>query len=132
MRTLLMVVLLNLSPLCAEDKAFRDDIKPTHFRTERGIWLVSVGSLTAANIMDAQSSWNKHELNGGLADNAERFGVRGALIKAGAVAAVVGVEYLLLRRHPTKRLYRATSFINFGAASAVEAVAVHNYTISGR
>jgi hypothetical protein len=126
---LLLVVLLGFSTLYAEDKAAQEKIKPVH--PGRAMWLVSVGALTAANITDAQSSWNKHELNGGLADNAGRFGVRGALIKAGAEAAVVGVEYLLLRRHPTKRLYRSTTLINFGAASGVGAVAVHNYTISG-
>jgi hypothetical protein len=131
MRTLLLVVLLSFSPLCAEDKASADDLKPTDPGTGRAIWLVSVGSLTAANIMDAQSSWNKHELNGNLADNAGRFGVRGALIKAGVQGAVVAVEYLLLRRHPSKRLYRTTALFNFGAAAAEGAVAARNYTVSG-
>jgi hypothetical protein len=41
----------------------------------------------------------------------------------------MGVEYLITRGHPTKRLYRVLSVINFGAAGATAAVASHNYTI---
>ena len=41
----------------------------------------------------------------------------------------MGVEYLLTRGHPSRKLYRVLSVINFGAAGAIGATAAHNYTI---
>jgi hypothetical protein len=76
-----------------------------------------------------QSSWGKHELNSTLAGPGGKFGGQGALIKLGLQGGLMGVEYLITRGHPTKRLYRVLSVINFGAAGATAAVASHNYTI---
>jgi hypothetical protein len=64
MMRLLVAVLFGFSMLYAQDKAVQEKIKPVD--PGRTMWLVSVGALTVANITDAQSSWNKHELNGGL------------------------------------------------------------------
>jgi len=95
----------------------------------RNLWRVSVTTLAAANALDVQSSWGKHELNATLAGPAGNFGQQGALLKLGFQGGLLGVEYLLTRRHPSARLYRALSIINFGAAGAVGGVAAHNYTV---
>jgi hypothetical protein len=95
----------------------------------RNLWRVSVTTLAAANTLDVQSSWGKHELNSTLAGPAGNFGKQGALLKLGFQGGLVGVEYLLTRHRPSARLYRALSIINFGAAGVVGGVAAHNYTI---
>jgi hypothetical protein len=51
--------------------------------TGENLWRVSVVTLAAANVMDAHSSWGKHELNPNLSANNGRFGREGALLKPG-------------------------------------------------
>jgi hypothetical protein len=75
------------------------------------------------------SSWGKHELNSTLAGPKGNFGKEGALLKLGFQGGLLGIEYLITRGHPTGKVYRALSFINFGAAAAIGSVAAHNYTV---
>jgi hypothetical protein len=42
---------------------------------------------------------------------------------------LVGLEYLIARGHPTGKVYKALSFVNFGAATGEGIVAAHNYTV---
>jgi hypothetical protein len=77
--------------------------------------------------LDISSSWGKHELNPALANPSGRFGAQGALIKLGLQGSLFGVEYLITRGHPTRKVYRALSVVNFGAAATVGSVAVRNY-----
>jgi len=92
-------------------------------------WRASVTALAAANVMDVQSSWGKHELNPTLSNSSGNFGAQGALIKLGLQGSLVGIEYLITRRRPSARLYRALGFINFGAAAGIAGVAAHNYGV---
>ena len=55
--------------------------------------------------------------------------MQGALIKLGIQGGIVGIEYLVLRRRPSKQLFRAVSIINFGDAAVTGAIAAHNYGI---
>jgi len=113
-----------LFPLCAQNaEPFSRPVpgKP--------LWRASLVTLAAANALDVHSSWGKHELNGTLAGSDGRFGGRGALLKLGVLGGLLGIEYLFTRRHPIGKLYRALSFVNFGAAAATTGVAVHNYTV---
>jgi hypothetical protein len=113
-----------LFPLCAQSaEPFRRPVPG------KSLWRASLVTLAAANALDVHSSWGKHELNGTLAGSDGRFGGQGALLKLGVVGGFVGIEYLLTRRHPNGKLYRALSFINFGAAAVTSGVAVHNYTV---
>ncbi len=113
-----------LLPLCAQNaEPFRRPVPG------KSLWRASLVTLAAANAMDVHSSWGKHELNGTLAGSDGRFGGQGALLKLGVVGGFVGIEYLFTRRHPSGKLYRALSFINFGAAAVTAGVAVHNYTV---
>jgi hypothetical protein len=127
MRNLLLLLTLSVGTLCATDSSIL--AVPTTPPPSKTLWKVSLASLAVANAMDLQSSWGKHELNPTLSSPAGKFGGQGALIKLGLQGGLMGVEYLITRGHPTKKLYRVLSVINFGAAGATAAVASHNYTI---
>jgi len=105
---------------------FRLVEKPVPYRN---LWRASLTSLAVANALDVHSSWGKHELNSTLAGPQGNFGKEGALLKLGFQGGLMGVEYLITRGHPSGKLYRALSFINFGAAAAIGGVAAHNYTV---
>jgi hypothetical protein len=120
MKKTLLALFLCIGPLFAEDAPQAQNAR---------LWKLSLTTLAAANIMDARSSWGKPERNAALAGPNGRFGRDGALIKLALQGGLFGVEYLVARGHPTRKVYRALSFINFGAAAATGAVAAHNYTI---
>lgn len=86
-------------------------------------------SLAVTNVLDIQSSWGKHELNSTLSASNGTFGTQGALLKLGFQGGLMGIEYLLVRRHPSRGLYRALSIFNFGASGVIGGVAIHNYTV---
>ena len=41
----------------------------------------------------------------------------------------MGAEYLLTHGHPSGKIYRVLSVINFGAAVGIGSTAAHNYTM---
>ena len=127
MRNLLLLLMLSLAALYAEDSAILAVPPPP--RPNHALWKASLAAIAVANVMDVQSSWGKHELNPTLSGPTGNFGGQGALIKLGIQGGLLGAEYLITRGHPSKRLYRALSAINFGAAATTAAVAAHNYTI---
>jgi hypothetical protein len=121
MNKLMLLLTLSAGLLCAQETS-----KPT-------LWKASVISLAAANAMDIHSSWGKHELNPALSGgNQATFGTQGALIKLGLQGGLIGLEYLITRRHPAGKVYRSLAVVNFGAAGAMSAVAAHNYSIGRR
>ena len=93
------------------------------------LWQFSIAALAISNVMDAHSSWGKQELNQNLADGNGSFGMHSALMKAGIVAGVCTVEYLVLRRHPSTSLYHKLSFVNFGGAAVTGGMAIRNYGV---
>ena len=96
----------------------------------RTLWKVSMLSLSAANALDMHSSWGKHEVNPALTNRTGTVGRQGALIKFGLQGGLLGMEYLLTRGHPTGKMYRALSIVNFGASAGIGAVAVRNYGVA--
>ena len=92
-------------------------------------WKISLTALAEANIVDAASSWNKHELNPALAAPSATFGWPALGLKMGITGAVLGIEWLATRHSGHPGLYRALSIVNFGGAAAMGAVAGHNFTI---
>ena len=137
MRNILLIFTLGASALCAQDAHFTEtrltapqgQLVDRKLLAGQKLWRASVAALGAVNAMDVESSWHKHELNSTLAGSNGTFGAQGALIKLGMQGGLVGIEYLLTRRHPSARLYRAVSFINFGVAAGIGSVAGHNYTV---
>ncbi|HWC97780.1 MAG TPA: hypothetical protein VG456_13545 [Candidatus Sulfopaludibacter sp.] len=125
MQKLFLLLALAACTVQAQDNAVTS-------KASVNFWRVSVTALGAANAMDIQSSWGKHELNSTLAGSNGTFGVQGALIKLGLQGSLVGIEYLVTRRHPSARLYKALGVINFGAAAGFASAAAHNYTVPGR
>jgi hypothetical protein len=121
--------------LQAEDHAIETLSKPlidppaATFHTARALWRCSVGALAMANVLDAQSSWGKRELNPNLSGSQGTFGLHGALLKLGIQGSVVGLEYLILRHRPSARLYHLLTVINSGDAAVTGVVVAHNYTI---
>jgi hypothetical protein len=130
MRNLLLLLMLSVGALCAEDSSI--SVASTTPPPSKTLWRVSLASLAVANAMDLQSSWGKHELNPTLSGPTGTFGGQGALIKLGLQGGLMGVEYFLTRGHPTRKLYRALAVLNFGAAGATGGIAAHNYTIPRR
>ena len=128
MRNLLLLLMLSLCPLRAEDSSIL--AAPSAPRPSNALWKASLAAVAVANVMDVQSSWGKHELNPTLSGATGNFGGQGALIKLSIQGGLLGAEYLITRGHPGKRLYRVLSAINFGAAATTAAVAGHNYTIA--
>src|SRR5438876_11285647 len=112
MKKLVISLLLATAVLSAQTGLLRQEPAPR----AKAIWRVSVASLAVANLMDVHSSWGKHELNPALAAGpSATFGAQGALIKLGLQGALLGIEYLVTKGHPTRTLYKALSIVNFGA-----------------
>jgi hypothetical protein len=123
MRTILLMIGISAGLLKGQNLVERP-VTPY-----RNLWLTSATALAAANALDIHSSWGKHELNSALAGPSGSFGKQGALLKLGFQGGLIGIEYLITHRRPSARLYRALSFVNFGAAAAFGATAAHNYTV---
>jgi hypothetical protein len=138
MYKLLVFLVLGVSGLFAEDPVIplRPAVPTTapdrSFQKSRTWWRYSAGALCLANVLDAQSSWGKRELNPNLAGTQGTFGLQGALLKMGIEGGVFGMEYLILRHRPARNLYRFLTVVNFGDAAAMGAIAGHNYTIPRR
>jgi hypothetical protein len=107
----------------------QDLVAPNRPVFQRKLWQVSLASLTVANVLDVQSSWGKHELNATLAGTNGTFGARGATTKSAMVAGLMGLETLVMRHCPNKKLYRILTVVNFGATALVSGTVMHNYTI---
>ena len=102
------------------------------------LWQASLVTLSIANVVDVHSSLGKRELNSALAGPSGTFGTRGILLKSGMQGGLLGIEYLIMRRHarnpafnPARsKLYRTLAIINFASAAALGGVAAHNYTVA--
>jgi hypothetical protein len=84
----------------------------------RHLWLASVATLVAAEGMDVASSRGGVEANPIMKHG-------GVAIKVSAVGAVVLIEWLATRHHPSK----VPAIVNFAGAGALTGVAVRNWRI---
>jgi hypothetical protein len=82
------------------------------------LWLASVATLVAAEGMDVASSRGGVEANPLMKHG-------GVAIKVSAVGAVVLIEWLATRHHPSKAL----AVVNFAGAGALTGVAARNWRI---
>jgi hypothetical protein len=124
MRNILLLFGVFTCTLAAQGSLTRKETAP-----HAALWRTSVTALAVANALDIHSSWGKRELNPALSQTSATFGRDSALLKMGFQGGLMGIEYLLTRHHPSGKLYRALSFVNFGAAAAIGGVAAHNYTV---
>jgi hypothetical protein len=67
------------------------------------------------------------ELNPVLANPNGGFGARSAMLKLGTVGALIGVEYLIVKRSP--RAAHLFEKLNWSGAAVTTGLAIHNYAI---
>ena len=91
------------------------------------LWRVSVAILGAVTIADMQSSVGRMEANQLLSSSDGRFSGRGMALKGVGVGAVVGVQWLLLRKNPKAAPWAAGA--NFAAAALTGTAVIHNHML---
>jgi hypothetical protein len=91
------------------------------------LWRISAAVLGAVTIADMQSSVGRQEANPFLASQNGQFSARGMAFKGAGVGAMLGVQYLMLRKHPQADKYAAGA--NFAAAALTGAIVVHNHMV---
>jgi hypothetical protein len=90
-------------------------------------WKWSLAPLVASQALDAGSSYGMRELNPMLAGPDGRFGAKAATMKLSVTAALMAVEYLIVRAHPGAA--RVFTKINWSGAVVTTGFAAHNFTI---
>jgi hypothetical protein len=111
-----------IQPLTIESAAHR-----AADQTSMRRWKMSVVPVFASQALDVTSSYGMRELNPMLASSDGSFGAKGAGIKLGSTAAIVGIEYLLARNHP--RAARIFTKINWSVSIVTAGFAAHNFAI---
>ena len=86
------------------------------------LWKWSVAALAAGNLADGMTSVGHYELNPVLGNG--RFGTRSVGVKIGMSSALVGAQYLMLRRRPEGA--RKAAFINFAMGGLTGGMAIRN------
>jgi hypothetical protein len=90
-------------------------------------WAFSLAPLLVSESLDAASSYGMRELNPVLASSDGSFGMKSASLKFGAVGALAGVEYALVKKYP--RSARFFTIVNWTTAGATTGLAVHNFRL---
>jgi len=90
-------------------------------------WKLSLLPVVASQAVDVSSSYGMRESNPLLAGADGRFGTQAAVVKLGLTGALIGMEYLLIRKHPgaAKILWK----VNLGSAAVTGVVAGRNYSV---
>jgi hypothetical protein len=91
------------------------------------LWRVSVAILGAVTIADMQSSVGRMEANPLLSSSNGRFSGRGMALKGVGVGAMVGAQWLMLRKHPNAAPWAAGA--NFAAAALTGTAVIHNHML---
>ena len=129
----LFVLLTTAIAACAAD-APDTVLPPARQSVEQSVrhstikaWEISLVPLVSSQALDAASSYGMRELNPLLASSNGGFERKAASIKLGAAAAIVGVEYLIVRKYP--RSTRVISKLNWTSGIVTTGFAVHNFAI---
>jgi hypothetical protein len=93
----------------------------------RRVWMWSLVPLVASQALDSASSYGMRELNPALADRDGGFGVRSTVLKFAVTGALIGVEYLIVRK--SERSSKLFAVLNWTVAGVTTGLAVHNYAI---
>jgi hypothetical protein len=97
--------------------------RPNHNK----LWRFSAALLGAVTIADMQSSMGRQEANPFLASQNGQFSGRGMALKGAGVGAMLGVQWLMLRRNPQAAKYAIGA--NFAATALTGAIVVHNHMV---
>lgn len=90
-------------------------------------WKRSLIPLVATQSLDIASSYGMREVNPLLAGPDGQFGSKAVAIKVGTTAAIIGVEYLIVKKWPSSG--RILSKVNWGTSVLTGAIAAHNFAI---
>jgi len=90
-------------------------------------WKISLVPVVASQSLDIASSYRMRELNPMLAGSDGRFGAKATTVKLGATAAIISVEYLIVKKWPESA--RVLSKVNWGTSALTTGLAVHNFAI---
>ncbi|MEP7354465.1 MAG: hypothetical protein ABI824_14660 [Acidobacteriota bacterium] len=90
-------------------------------------WKRSVVGVVGSQSLDVISSYGMIERNPLLASTNGGFGAKAASIKFGTTAAVVGIEYFLVKKYPSAA--RLISKLNWSSSVLTSGLAVHNFAI---
>lgn len=90
-------------------------------------WKISLVPVVASQSLDIASSYGMVERNPLLAGPDGRFGTKALGIKLGTTAAIVSVEYLIVKKWPGSA--RILSKVNWGTSALTTGFAVHNFAI---
>ena len=90
-------------------------------------WTVSLVPVVASQALDVASSYGKRELNPVLAGPNGGFGTKATGLKFGAAGALIGVEFLLVKKFP--RSAKLFTVLNWSTSAATTGLAVHNFTL---
>jgi hypothetical protein len=90
-------------------------------------WAISLAPLFASQALDSASSYGMRELNPLLASPDGGFGMKATTIKFGVIGALAASEYFVVRKYP--RSAKVFTIVNWTAAGATSALAIHNYSL---
>jgi hypothetical protein len=90
-------------------------------------WTRSLIPVIVSQSLDVASSYGLRELNPALAGGDGRFGMKAAGIKIGATAAILGLEYWMVKKHP--RAARVLSKLNWASSVVTTGFAAHNFSV---
>jgi hypothetical protein len=90
-------------------------------------WKRSLLPVIASQTLDIASSYGMRELNPALAGTDGRFGAKAGAMKISTTAAVIGIEYLVVKKWPGSA--KMLSKLNWGSAALTGVFAAHNYAI---
>jgi hypothetical protein len=90
-------------------------------------WKLSVIGVIGSQSLDVISSYGMIERNPLLASANGGFGGKAAAIKFTTTGAVIGVEYLLIKKFPSSA--RIISKLNWSSSILTSSLAVHNFAI---
>src|SRR5258708_20789603 len=97
------------------------------YHSHNKLWRFSAAFLGAVTIADMQSSVGRQEGNPLLASQNGQFSGRGMALKGAGVGAMLGVQWLLLRKNPNAAKYAAGA--NFSMGPLTGAAVVHNHMV---
>src|SRR3979490_3015309 len=99
---------------------FSTQSQAEEYHSHSKLWRFSAAFLGAVTIADVQSSVGRQEGNPLLASHNGQFSGRGMALKGAGVGAMLGVQWLLLRKNPNAAKYAAGA--NFAAGALTGAI----------
>ena len=123
----LAIAVSPAADLPAIHQPVEDTARAAAMKTSLKTWQLSLAPLVASQALDASSSYGMRELNPLLTSPNGGFEAKALSIKLGMTAAAVGVEYLIVRKHPGAA--RRLAALNWATGVVTAGFAVHNYAI---